>query len=182
MGKILVTYASRTGCTHEAAEIIGDVLRAGAGVQVDVRPVQEASDLGGYDAVVVGSAGRRKRGWLREARHWLRDHEAALSKLPVAYFMTCWVLRDPTPQALAEARGYIELAQEMAPTVKPVDVGLFAGRLDLARFSAFDRFWLKMKHAPAGDWFDGEQVRRWAGGLPARMISHSQSQEAASMK
>jgi menaquinone-dependent protoporphyrinogen oxidase len=162
MSKILVAYASRTGCTKEAAEIIGATLRSAAGAEVDLRPVQEVNDLTGYTAIVVGSAARNKRGWLSEGRHWLRGHETELSKLPVAYFMTCWVLRDDTPAARAEAEGYIGLVQEKYPAIRPLAVGLFPGRLDLSRFSAFDRFWMRMKHAPAGDWFDGERVRAWA--------------------
>jgi menaquinone-dependent protoporphyrinogen IX oxidase len=169
MGKILVVYASRTGCTHEAAEIIGDVLQAAACDQVDVRPVQEVSDPSGYSAVIVGSAARRKRGWLSEGRHWLRDHEAVLRGLPVAYFMTCWVLRDNTPGTRGEAQGYMAMVREKFPAINPLAIGLFPGRLDLKSFSAFDRFWLRMKHAPEGDWFDGDQVRRWAEGLPAHL-------------
>src|SRR5450759_2919007 len=40
-------------------------------------------------------------------------------------------------------------------------IGLFPDRLDLSRFSAFDRFWLRMKHAPSGDWFERARVRQW---------------------
>ena len=179
MGQILVAYASRTGCTREAAEVIASALRTAMRDNVDVRPVQEVDDLAGYSAVVVGSAGRRKRGWVSEARHWLRRHEAALSGLPVAFFMTCWVLRDDTPEAQSEAQRYIELARAKAPGVNPVSVGLFPGRLDLARFSRFDRIWLKMKHAPAGDWFDAERVRRWAEALPARLTPRRETDAAA---
>lgn len=169
MATILVVYASRTGCTREAAELIGETIKAKAGLEVDVRPVQEVRDLAGYRAVVVGSAGRNKRGWLREARHWLRDHEEALRTLPVAFFMTCWVLRDDTPAARAEAEGYVALVRQKVPAVVPVAVGLFPGRLDLRRFSGFERFWMRMKHAPAGDWFDPARVRRWAEDLPEKL-------------
>ena len=171
MAKILVTYASRTGCTREAAEIIGDVLQVAGSYHVDVRPIQEADDLSGYAAVIAGSAARRKRGWLSEGRHWLCDHQAELRELPVAYFMTCWVLRDDTPEARGEAQGYMALVREEVPAINPVAIGLFPGRLDLTRFSAFDRFWLRMKHAPVGDWFVGDQVRRWAEGLPAHLAT-----------
>ncbi len=171
MGRILVAYASRTGCTRETAEIIAGTLRAKVAQEVDVRPVQEIGDLSSYSAVVVGSAGRHKRGWISEARHWLRDHEQALHARPVAYFMTCWVVRDDTIAAQAEAQGYIDLVRAKVPSINPVAVGLFPGRLDLARFSAFDRWYLRMKHAPAGDWFDAERVRRWAEELPPKLLT-----------
>ncbi len=169
MSAILVAYASRTGCTRQAAEIIGETLRGATGEQVDVLPVQEASDLSAYSAVVAGGAGRRKRGWVSEGRHWLRAHQAELSKLPVAYFLTGWVLREDTPAAHQEAEGYMDLVQAAFSAIRPLAVGLFPGRLDLARFSAFERFWMRMKHAPSGDWFDPALVRRWAEELPAKL-------------
>jgi menaquinone-dependent protoporphyrinogen oxidase len=169
LARILVVYASRTGCTREAAEIIGEVLRTKLEAEVDVRPVQDARSLSGYEAVVAGSAARSKRGWLSEARRWLRAHQAELARMPVAYFMTCWVLRNDTPEAGAEAQDYVELVRQKFPAITPLAVGLFPGRLDLSRFSAFDRFFLRMKHAPAGNWFSGERVRRWAEELPAAL-------------
>jgi menaquinone-dependent protoporphyrinogen IX oxidase len=171
MGPILVVYASRTGCTREAAEIVAEALRAVIGAQVDVLPVQQAHDLSAYTAVVAGSAARHERGWVSEGRHWLRDHQAELGRLPVALFLTCWVLREGTPAGRRQAEGYMALALDRTPEIRPAALGLFPGRLDLARFSAFDRWYMRMKGAPSGDWFDPEQVRRWAEELPAKLAA-----------
>ena len=53
--KILVVYASRAGSTAGVAEAIGKTL-AESGVQVDVLPMKDVTDLAPYRAVVAGSA------------------------------------------------------------------------------------------------------------------------------
>ena len=52
--KALITYATRTESTREAAECIGKEL-AEFGAEVDVRPVVDIEDIDSYDAVIVGS-------------------------------------------------------------------------------------------------------------------------------
>jgi menaquinone-dependent protoporphyrinogen oxidase len=52
---ILVAYASKHGATQEIAERIAETLRATGGT-VEVRPVESAGELAGYDAFVLGSA------------------------------------------------------------------------------------------------------------------------------
>lgn len=56
MPKMLVCYYSRTGNTRKMAERMAEVLR-GEGLEVDLRKVQDtsASDLPGYDGIVLGS-------------------------------------------------------------------------------------------------------------------------------
>jgi menaquinone-dependent protoporphyrinogen oxidase len=169
-GPILVTYASRYGATREVAEAVAEELRGETRARVDVCAIQDVRELAAYRAVVIGSAGRRKRGWLREARHFVRDHETELSRVPVAYFMTCWCLRNDTPETRREAARYVSLVEEYAPAVKPFAVGLFAGKWDMGKLSAFDRFMMRLKHAPAsGDWRDWQAIRAWASDL-ARLL------------
>ena len=67
--KILVTYATRTGSTIGVVEAIGQTL-AESGVEVEVRPMQEVTDLSPYQAVVAGSAIQGKQ-WLPEAMRFL---------------------------------------------------------------------------------------------------------------
>jgi Flavodoxin domain len=52
---VLVTAASKHGATLEIAEAIARVL-AEQGVSAELVPIDEVSDLGRYDAVVLGSA------------------------------------------------------------------------------------------------------------------------------
>jgi menaquinone-dependent protoporphyrinogen oxidase len=162
-GKVLVTYASAYGSTQEVAEAIADRLRAA--YAVDVRPLREASDLSPYTAVVVGS-GARKRGWMRVAMRWLAAHEQELAQLPVAYFMTCWCLRQDTPATRGEADGYIRLVRAAAPSVTPVSVGQFAGKFDVNSLSWIERLFTGPKKYPVGDWRDWQAIRDWAAKLP----------------
>ena len=52
--RVLVGYASRFGSTRDIAIRIADALRT-SGSDVDVRPVDEISDVDRYDAMVFGS-------------------------------------------------------------------------------------------------------------------------------
>ena len=80
--KILVTYATRTGSTIGVVEAIGQTL-AESGVEVEVRPMQEVTDLSPYQAVVAGSAIQGKQ-WLPEAMRFLQTHRATLIQKPFA--------------------------------------------------------------------------------------------------
>src|SRR5512139_4097072 len=88
--KILVTYASRAGSTAGVAEAIGQTLTE-SGAQVDVRPMQDVTDLAPYRAVVAGSA-VQDRQWLPEAMQFVRTHRAELNQKPFAAFMVCMTM------------------------------------------------------------------------------------------
>ena len=69
-GRILVTYASRTGTTIGVAEEIGRVL-ARSGTEVDVRPMDQVEDPTRHSAVVAGS-GIQNRQWLPEGMQYVQ--------------------------------------------------------------------------------------------------------------
>jgi menaquinone-dependent protoporphyrinogen oxidase len=54
---VLVARASKHGATEEITERIAQALTL-TGQQVEVRPVQQAGALGGYDGFVVGARER----------------------------------------------------------------------------------------------------------------------------
>jgi menaquinone-dependent protoporphyrinogen oxidase len=90
--KILVAYASRNGSTAGVAEAIGKTLSE-SGAQVDVRPMQDVSDLTPYQAVVAGSAIRGGE-WLPEAIQFVQTYRTTLAQKPFAAFLVCitnWV-------------------------------------------------------------------------------------------
>ena len=78
MTHVLVAYASKRGSTGEIAESIADVLRQSK-LEVDCKPAGEVESLNCYDGVVLGSAVYMKR-WRGDAKHFLRKHEAAVSR------------------------------------------------------------------------------------------------------
>lgn len=151
--RILVAYASGSGSTAEVAEAIGDVLQS-KDVPVDVRPAGEVDDLSGYSAVVLGSSIRLGR-WLSPAVHFLETHRKALSELPVAYFTTCLTLAAETEEGRQKVLAYMEPVLEMAPEVKPVALGLFAGSLD-------PTMQLLVAGGPYGDFRNWDAIRAWA--------------------
>jgi menaquinone-dependent protoporphyrinogen oxidase len=153
--KILVCYASGTGSTGEVAAVIGEELM-GADVEVDVREAGEVKDLTEYSAVVVGSSIRIGR-WLDSAINFLDRFGDDLSGRPVAYFMTCLVVIDPSEEAQQDALAYWEPILRRAPQVDPVGLGLFAGSLAPTMVQIPE-----LQDSPYGDYRDWDTIRAWA--------------------
>ena len=188
--KILVTYATNAGSTVEVAEAIRDEL-ASQGAEVDLRQVGEVASLGEYSAVVVGAP--MIAGWHRDALRFLRRNQSVLSKIPVAYFITCvnltqtgesevdgvpvYVDRElPKPprnpgrlsfrENYATVRNYVRPTLKVAPFVKPVSVGIFAGKLELFRLKFFQMiFAMLVAGGKVGDFRHWEEIRTWAASL-----------------
>ncbi len=193
--KILVTYATNAGSTAEVAEAIRDEL-ASQGAVVDLRQVGEVTSLDGYLAVVVGAP--MIAGWHRDAQRFLRRNQEALSKVPVAYFITCVNLtqtgdsqvdgvpvyvdrelpkppRNPQRLSLREnyasVRNYLRPSLKIAPFVKPVSVGIFAGKLELFRLKFFQMvFAMLVAGGKAGDFRHWDEIRLWAAGLRPLLV------------
>ena len=83
MQKILVAYTTNAGTTVQAAQAVSEGLSA-AGTQVEVRRLEEVTDLAPYAAVVIGAP--MIMGWHRAATKFVKKHREALSRVPVAYF------------------------------------------------------------------------------------------------
>lgn len=55
MLKVLVLYYSRTGNTEKMAKAVAEGAKEAGNVQVDLNYFVEADDLGGFDAILVGT-------------------------------------------------------------------------------------------------------------------------------
>ncbi len=88
--RVLVTYATFTGSTAGVAEAIGQTLSE-HGLDAEVHPMHEVTDLTPYDAVVAGSAIQAKA-WLPEAMQFIEKNRAALAAKPFAAFLVCSTL------------------------------------------------------------------------------------------
>jgi len=163
--KILVAYASRAGSTGEVAEAIGKVLCEG-GAAVDVRLAKDVTDVSPYRAIVVGSAIYMGQ-WMSEAAKFVEMHREALSQIPVAYFAVCLTQKDDTEENRRTVAAYLDPVREV---VQPVDVGLFAGRLDCSKLSFLYRLIAKVMGSPEGDFRDWEAIRAWAANVRGRLV------------
>ena len=82
--RVLIGYASRFGSTRDIALRIAGKLGT-HGSDVDVRSVDEISDVDPYDAVVFGS-GVYDGSWTAEATEFVQRHSAILARKPVWLF------------------------------------------------------------------------------------------------
>jgi menaquinone-dependent protoporphyrinogen oxidase len=158
--RILVAYATKRGSTAEVAQAVGDELGK-TGAEVDVQEISTIKSVDGYHAVVVGSAVRVGK-WLPETVQFIKNHHAALSKVPVAYFVVCITLSEDTPENRKTVLAYLDPVREEIPDVKPVEIGLFAGVIDMKKLPLMLRFVVNRVKAPKGDFRDWANIRQWA--------------------
>ena len=147
--RILVVYASWTGFTEGVARAVADVLKE-SGAEVDLRTVKDASDFSAYRAVVVGSAVRAGK-VNANAVSFLKKHSAALSKMPVAFFVVCMTMKEDTEEHRCEVEEYVAAVQKQVPEIELVDVGLFAGGMDPKKLPLPMKLVMKAMKAEPGD-------------------------------
>lgn len=161
MGRVLVVYATKSGCTGGIAERIGEVLGQ-IGLTAEVTPAQDRPDPSAYDAVIVGS-GVRAGLWHASAKQWLIGHAAVLREKPTALFTACLTMATD-PDKADDVRAYT--APLLTETgIEPVDIGLFAGMNDPRAFSLPERLIMKAMKAPEGDFRDYAAVDSWTRGV-----------------
>jgi menaquinone-dependent protoporphyrinogen IX oxidase len=186
------------GSTAEVAEFVGRELgQSGqAGLKVDVLPVKGLRDLGVYDAVVVG--GPMTVGWHREARKFLRDNQSTLRRVPVALFLTALSLTvapesglDSVPvfvdpslakparhaaklsfhEGFTTVRSYLDPVLKQAPSIVPVSVAFFAGKLDYGKLNLLKRLFVRVViGGTAGDRRNWDAIRAWTSELRPRLL------------
>lgn len=158
--KILVAYASRAGSTGEIGDAIARQLCAD-GFEADLREVSRVDSIDGYTAVILGSA-IRYGDWLPEMLTFMRHHQAALVQRPLAYFTACNKAKDQSAAVLAELQSYSKSARTI---VQPRTETFFAGKIDPATLSFFERMVVKMIGTTQGDFRDWVVINNWARSL-----------------
>jgi menaquinone-dependent protoporphyrinogen oxidase len=162
MKKILVAYATRAGSTVQVADAIAQSLTA-SGASVDVKPVKNVTAVDGYAAVVIGSA-IRMGNWLPEAVEFAKKNQAALNRMPTAFFTVHMLNRDDSETSRQASLAYTAAARAI---VTPRAEAFFAGKMDYAKLSFLDRLIAqtvaKSTHSGEGDYRDWDGIRGWAG-------------------
>ncbi len=167
--KILVAYTSKYGSTGGVADAIGKEL-CDRGAAVDVRMLKNVGGLNEYRAIVVGSAIYRGK-WLPEAMDFVERNRGALQQVPVAYFLVCMTMREPTEENRRKVLAYLDPVLKAVPQVQPVKVGTFAGALNFSNLSSPIKMMMKLKGASEGDYRDWTAIRTWAEGLCSPLLA-----------
>lgn len=162
--KILIAYASKCGSTGEIAQAMGHSL-CDKGATVDVRPVKAVTSVNGYRAIVVGSAIRMGQ-WIPEAKDFVKKHQAQLSQMPTAFFTVHMLNVDDSTESQAARAQYVAPVRQL---VTPSAEAFFAGKIELARMSSFDRLISNAMKAKDKDLRDWAKIRAWAQSLPATL-------------
>jgi menaquinone-dependent protoporphyrinogen oxidase len=167
--RVLVTYASRTGATVGVAEAIGKTLSEN-GLEVEVRPMSEVTNLTPYDAVVAGSA-IQSRQWLPEAMQFMRTYQPELTHKPFAAFLVCMTLAMKNKDYQSAVAQWLEPVRSL---VRPMSEGLFAGALDISKVPSFTtRLQFRISVA-LGVWTEGDHrdwtaIHAWANKLALKL-------------
>jgi menaquinone-dependent protoporphyrinogen IX oxidase len=99
-----------------------------------------------------------------------------MSQIPVAYFLACMAMVEDTDTARRKATTFLDPVYQQIPRVQPVDVGLFAGKLDFDKLpGVFRLLWPLVSGGDVGegDYRDWEAIRSWADDLPPKLLDAS---------
>jgi menaquinone-dependent protoporphyrinogen IX oxidase len=195
--KILIAYATNAGSTADVAELVKNTIE-NKEIQVELKPVNDVINLDAYDAVVVGAP--MIVGWHRDAKKFLRDHQAELAAKPFACFLTAMSLtvtresqidgvpiqvdpglvkqpRNPKLLSIKELYAlpvnYIRPILKAARGLKPLGIGLFGGYLNLLTLSWPARiFVLLIIQAKPGSLRNDAFIREWAVNIRALVVKN----------
>jgi len=155
---VLVAYASLHGSTRDVAEAIAEILRE-RGLQVDCAAAQEVRALEGYDAVVLGAALYIGR-FHKDASRFLRQHQQALSGLPIAIF-AMGPFHDEEKE-WRDVRGQLTRQLGKFAWIHPVACEVFGGVFDPRKLRFPFTLIPAFRKMPASDIRDWSAIRAWS--------------------
>jgi len=158
MARVLVAYGTKHGSTAEISERIGDTLRAD-GHEVEVTPAGDVRDVGGYDAVVLGSAVYMGR-WRKEPLKLLKRLGRDLDGRPLWLFSSGPGADDePDP---ANKWQHPKKVREAGERLGARDQVVFGGRVSAEPGNFMERAMVKNTPADKRDARDFEAIAAWA--------------------
>jgi menaquinone-dependent protoporphyrinogen oxidase len=172
--KVLVTYATRHGATRGIAERIGQTLEQ-RGMEAVVQPADQARQVEGFDAFVVGSAAYMGH-WLKDATRFVERNREALGSHPTWLFSSGPIGTDRVDK---QGRDVLETGrprefEELAPEIHPREERVFFGAFDpdaepIGLWERLGAPFLRMSSVreamPAGDFRDWPAIEAWATGI-----------------
>jgi menaquinone-dependent protoporphyrinogen oxidase len=164
---VLVLHASKHGATRRIAEQVWRTLRD-AGLHAELRAAEDDPEPARYQAVVLGTAIYIGQ-WRAEAVHWLHQHQAVLSRMPLWIFAS-----GPTgqgePEALLKGEVIPPKMEALMKVLKPRQVRLFHGVLRPNEMTLLERMAINMVKAPLGDFRDWKAIEQWAADIAGQLI------------
>jgi len=178
--KAIVAYASKYGSTRGIAEFVAEKLQQ-RGILAEVRDVEAVYDLGGFDAVVIGS-GVYMGHWMKEATEFVRRNRAILANRQVWLFSSGPLSTEAKDAQGRELRVVAEPKEiaELRETINPRDHRVFFGAFDRSKVGFKDRMASKMPAVralfPEGDFRDWNEIEAWAISI-ARALEASKTEQ-----
>jgi menaquinone-dependent protoporphyrinogen IX oxidase len=191
---ILIAYTTNSGSTSETVKIIAEEITR-TGRQVEVRRLEEVTNLEVYGAAVIGAP--MILGWHGDAIQFIKKNRRALEKIPVAYFATMMKLTkeknaypDAPPLAIdfklaaaprqanrlsleerySSISNYLRPMVRSVPSVRPVSVAFFGGKLEMFRLKWWQMlFVLLIVRAKPGDLRNWPFIKQWAADLGSKL-------------
>lgn len=160
MSQVLVTYSSRQGASAEVAAAVAETLQV-VGHSTIHCAMSDVKQIDSYESLVVG-APIYSACWLPEATTWVKQHQRVLQARKVACFVLAIRLRDSSDELRAAVLDAIETERVI---MRPLSIGLFAGRIDYAALDPITRLAAQSKGLPEGDFRDWAAIRTWAESL-----------------
>lgn len=157
--KILVAYATQHGSTKGVAKRIADRLRE-RGANVNVRAVDEVTDLEPYGPVVLGSAVYGQR-WVASATDFVRQNAEALAGRRVWLF-SVGSFGDTDRLVGRVMRREPRDIGELEGTIHPCDYRVFAGAIERHQWPLASRVFFHAFGGRFGDNRDWPQIDAWA--------------------
>ncbi|MEW5717922.1 MAG: flavodoxin domain-containing protein [Chloroflexota bacterium] len=175
---ILVAFSTIHGSTQEVAEQVAATLRE-QGLAVDLQPAKQVRSLDAYRAVVLG-APLFMFHWHKDALNFLARHRKALAQKPIAIFALGPV--NNVEKEFVDARAMLDKELAKFPAFAPIDIQMFGGKMEPAKFRFPYNLIPAMNKLPASDIRDWAAIRAWASDLATKLQPRASRLSDASEK
>jgi menaquinone-dependent protoporphyrinogen oxidase len=171
----LVAFATCHGSTQGVAERLGRRIRA-SGIDAEVRPVSEVTDLGRYDAMILGSAVHNMK-WLPEASRFAQCNAAALQQRPTWLFSVSSIgdqesfLSPRVARVMRAMRRETPEIKALRSAIHPREHRNFAGAIARTDWSAAGSAFLRIMGGRYGDHRNWTAIDDWAAGIAADLAA-----------
>lgn len=174
---VLVAYASAFGSTREIAERIGEVI--GKSVPgVEVRSIDQVSDLAAYDAFVLGSA-VHNQAWLPAGEDFVRRNAPRLAGKPLWMFSVGMPAALPAPLRRMAMSEEAKLRAQFSALAEPIEHRLFSGVITPECISVIGRVLFFLLGGRYGDHRNWPAIEAWAEGI-GRALAKSDTEHSRS--